>query len=165
MPVVAGTQYATRTDLANLGMIGGALSTVSATTQDAALVAASATADACLSSRYELPLSSWGTDLVRAVCCIAAYDVLTSRGFGLVGASDENIRKRYEDAIEWLRLVSQDKATPSHVVDSSSSDGEGQDGSISTSTHGAFQMETSPVRGWTDRGGPPGSAGNFWDKI
>ena len=45
MPVVNGTQYATRTDLANLGVVGAALANVPTATQDASLLAASAVID------------------------------------------------------------------------------------------------------------------------
>lgn len=159
MPVVAGTQYATPTDLTDLGLIGGALSTVSMTTQNAALVAASAIADSYLQSRYSLPLTTWGRDLTRIICTIAAYDLLTSRGFGMTQGSDENIRKRYMDALTWLDEVSKGTTTPSQLHDSSTSTSSGPststgvDGSINTATQGGFQMITSAVRGWTPRGG------------
>lgn len=163
MAVVVGTQYATTTDLTSLGLIGGALATVSATIQNAVLLAASGVADASLGSRYILPLTSWGTDLVRAVAIIASYDLLTSRGFAMTQGSDENIRKRYLDALEWLDEVSKGTQSASHVVDSSTttasgpSVGTGVDGSINTATQGGFQMVTSPVRGWTPRGGTSAS--------
>jgi phage gp36-like protein len=159
MPVVAGTQYATRADLANLGLIGAALSSVSPATQDAALLAASAIADSQLQGQFVLPITSWGQDLVRAVCIIAAYDLLTSRGYGPQQGVDDNIRKRFEDAMHWLDRVSKGEETPAYLIDSSISQS-GQtmpppvDGSTVFSTSGGFQMQTSPTRGWTDRGAP-----------
>lgn len=155
MPVIQGTKYATSTDLASLGLIGGALSNVPTATQDAALIAASALADSYLQSRYDLPITRWGQDLARAVCQIAAYDLLTSRGFGMVQGPDANIRQRYLDALEWLQEVSQGKQTPAYVIDSSVNIGTGGtavDGSVVTTTQGGIQIVTQDVRGWTDRG-------------
>lgn len=169
MPVVTGTQYASQTDLAQLGLAGGALQNVTPTIQDAALLAASALADSYLESRFTLPLTSWGKDLSRVVCFIAAYDILTSRGYS-PQSPDDHIRQRYQDALAWLQEVSQGTQTPSHVADSStdtqsgpSVGAVGADGSISTATQGGFQMETSAVRGWTSRGGTTNSTdGTGW---
>lgn len=168
MPVVTGTQYATQTDLAQLGLSPGALQNVLSATQDAALQAASAIADSYLESRYDLPLTSWGKDLVRVVCFIAAYDLLTSRGYS-PQSPDDHIRQRYVDALAWLQEVSAGTQSVSHVADSSvntqtgpSIGAIGTDGSINTATAGGFQMVTSPVRGWTSRGGttdPTGGCG------
>lgn len=98
--------YADRTDLARLGLRSGALTGVSTGDQDAALEAASDTVDGYLRSRYTLPLSAWGDDLRRAVCTIAAWDILTTRGFDPSKGGDEAIRLRYEDAIKWCEAVS-----------------------------------------------------------
>ncbi len=162
MPVVAGTRYAQQADLANLGLIGGALATIPGATQNAALDAASAVVDSYLQSRYHLPLTQWGQDLVRATCCIAAYDLMSSRGYSPVGASDVNIRQRYLDVLEWLQEVSKGLQTPLSIIDSSTTPGAGSDGSISSESPGDFQMVTSPVRGWTPRGGSnPGDTGGW----
>jgi phage gp36-like protein len=168
MPVVAGTQYAQSSDLTNLGLIGSAVSNVSAATITAALSAASAVADSYIQGQYILPLSFWGMDLVRVVCIIAAYDILTSRGYGAMQGADENIRKRYEDAIQWLRDVGVGKESISGVVDSSIGNSGAisgsSDGSVVTSTQGGIQIVTSNVRGWTSRGTSPRSGDGFWDK-
>lgn len=158
MPAVAGTLYASRTDLAQLGLVGAALVNVPPETQDAALLSACATADSYLQSRYILPLTQWGADLKRAVCHIAAYDLMTARGYGMVSGPDENVRKRYLDALAWLDEVSKGTQTPAYVVDSSSSAGgttssptSGDDTKTLTS-EGGLEMVTSNVRGWTPRG-------------
>lgn len=168
MPVVTGTQYASQTDLAQLGLAPGALQNVTGTVQDAALLAASALADSYLESRYKLPLTSWGKDLSRIVCFIAAYDILTSRGYS-PQSPDDHIRQRYIDALAWLQEVSRGTQSPSQIADSSvttqtgpSIGAVGSDGSINSATAGGFQMVTSPVRGWTSRGGssvPSGGSG------
>lgn len=168
MPVFGSpTQYATQANLAQLGLISGVLASIPGTTQDAALLAASGIADSELQSRYILPLQQWGQDLVLAVCKIAAYDLLTSKGFNPAAGADSNIRQRYLDALEWLKLVGDGKNTPSYIIDSStngagaatSSSVPTNDDSVVTTTEGGLQMVTSNVRGWTRRGG----GGSGWD--
>jgi phage gp36-like protein len=140
MPVVAGTPYAVRADLAALGLLSGALSNVPTGTQDAALLAASGVADSYLQSQYTLPLTSWGYDLLRAVCIIAAYDLMTSRGYNPVGNVDQNIRLRYLDVIAWLEGIASGEETPASVVDSGSGSGSS-----------SFSIRSSAIRGWTHR--------------
>jgi phage gp36-like protein len=161
MPVFGSpTPYAVRADLANLGLIGGVLSSISTTAQDAALLAASGVADASLQSRYIMPLTQWGQDLVRCVCIIAAYDLLTAKGYNPATGADENIRERYLDQLAWLKEVGKGNDTPSYIVDSSTNhagavnSSTAADGSVVTTTEGGLQMVTSSVRGWTDRGAP-----------
>lgn len=152
MPVASGTQYAVRTDLANLGLIGGVLASILPAVQDAALAAAASVADSYLQGRYVLPLSSWGQDLVAAVCAIAAYNLMASKGYNPAAGADPNIRQRYLDAIEWLRGVAKETETPASIVDASTLAPDSGD-STSTQTHGGLQLTTSNVRGWTGRGG------------
>lgn len=104
--------YATRTDLTRLGIRAGALSGVSTDDQDAALEAASDLADSYLRSRYTLPFTGYGDDLKRAVCAIAAWDLLSTRGYNPQG-SDEAIQTRQEQAIVWLKDVSAGRAAVS----------------------------------------------------
>lgn len=105
--------YATTTDLVRLGIGAAALTGVSSTIQDAALEAASDTADGYMRGRYTLPLVSWGDDLRRAVCAIAAWDLLTTRGYDPARGSDDAVRLRYQDAIAWLDRVSQGRVVVS----------------------------------------------------
>jgi phage gp36-like protein len=163
MPVVLGTVYATTTDLANLGLIGGALSSMPGGAQTEALQAASAVADSYIGSHFVLPILQWGYDLVRHVCIIAAYDLLTSRGYNPTAGADPNIRERYLDSLKWLDEVGKGTQSPAQLVDSSSSaTGTGSDGSPTAQIDG-FGLITSSIRGWTDRGvGTPADAGNGW---
>lgn len=62
-------------------------------------------------------------DLRRAVCCIAAYDLLSVRGYNPEGA-DENLRLRYEDAIRWLKGVASGFIDPG-LIDSTPDEEEG----------------------------------------
>lgn len=112
--------YANRTQLTQLGLQSAALTDVTATVQDENLDAASALADSYLASRYTLPLISWGDDLIRAVCVIAAWDILAgTRGFDPEALGDQAVRMRYEDIIKWLEAIAAGDVTPSGIVDSS----------------------------------------------
>ena len=109
--------YATTSDLIRIGISAAALRNISTADQIMALEAASDLADGYLASRYSLPIVGYQDDLKRAVCCIAAYDLLSTRGFANSGA-DENVRLRYEDALKWLKEVSQGRINPVGIVDS-----------------------------------------------
>lgn len=161
MPVLAGTQYAQLADLANLGLIGGVLASIPSGTQTAALQAASAIADSYLQDAYVLPLTQWGYDIVRAVCVIAAWDLLTSKGYNPASGADPNIRQRYEDVIGWLTRVGQSTQTPINVIDSSVAPTTSDGSSVGQFDGGSVM--TTPVRGWTDRGvgTPPGNSGGW----
>lgn len=110
------TAYATRTDLARMGIAAAALSSVATETQDAALEAASRVADSYLRSRYELPLTGYGDDLKRAVCSVAAWDLLSTRGYDPGRGGDEAVRMRADAAISWLKDVSAGRAAVSGGV-------------------------------------------------
>lgn len=159
MPVQSGTQYADRADLEAIGLIASALAAISPSVQDAALLAASSVADSYLQSRYQLPLVTWGKDLARVVAVIAAYDLLSARGYNPMAGADVNWRQRYLDALAWLDQVSKGEQSPSYLSDSSGATSGGPikstaiDGSIVTTTQGGFSVTTSDVRGWTGRGG------------
>lgn len=117
---VSGTRgvcYANLDDLDALGMPAAALATRTPSQRAAALAAASEKADGKLAVAFDLPLVSWGLDLTEAVCKIAAYDLLSVRGFNPDGA-DQNIRDRYDDAWKWLREVADARAIPVGLVDS-----------------------------------------------
>lgn len=88
--------------------------------QQAALDAASALADGYLRSRFTLPVVTQSQDLVRAVCNIAAYDLITQRGYNPDAGADDNWRLRYEDALAWLDKVAKGTVSPA-LADSSTS--------------------------------------------
>ncbi|WP_003047195.1 DUF1320 domain-containing protein [Thermus aquaticus] len=104
--------YATQSDLFRLGLPEGALRGVSPSTIEDALEAASRLADSYLRARYDLPLASWGRGLTRAVALIAAYDLMSRRGYDPTRPGQENLRMRYEDAIRWLEGVAAGKVDP-----------------------------------------------------
>lgn len=161
MPVLAGTVYATTTDLGNLGLIGGVLASVPAGAQTAALQAASAIADSYLQGQYILPITQWGYDLTRVVCVLAAWDILTAKGYNPAAGPDQNIRQRYEDALKWLDEVSKGIQSPINVIDSSTAPSASDGSDVSVIDGGS--LVTTDVRGWTDRGsGTPPASTDPW---
>jgi phage gp36-like protein len=111
-------RYAETPDLAQLGLPASVLSGFTPADQNAALEAASSLADSYLAARYTLPIISWGSALTRAVAVIAAYDLMSRRGYDPNRPGDENLRLRYEDALRWLQDVAAGRVDP-QVQDSS----------------------------------------------
>lgn len=108
--------YATTTDLTRFGLPSSALTSVSSTTQEEAISAASAFADSYLRSRYVVPLTSYGDDLSQCVCAIAAETLLTSRGLDPTRANGDVVTLRADNARAWLRDVSAGRAAVSGGV-------------------------------------------------
>jgi phage gp36-like protein len=104
--------YATTSDLANHGIVASALSTVSSDVQEAALEAASERVDGFLRSRFQLPLSDWGNDIVEATVVIATWMLMNRRGFMPSAGADVLIRERYLDTMSWLNRVGRQEVTP-----------------------------------------------------
>lgn len=112
------SRYATPADLASMALPAGALSGISATDQQAALDARSAFVDGYLKTRYTLPLLTWDESITRAVCDMAAWDLLKRRGFNPENPADSAIRMGFDDAMRWLREVANQEAHPT-VTESS----------------------------------------------
>jgi phage gp36-like protein len=113
--------YATLTDLGNLGLTKEALKKFPIEKQTAQLTAASRFVDSYLGNRYLLPLTSWGDDLKRATAIVAAYDLMSS-GAGwnpIDGSADQHLYLRYKDVLKWLEGVPTNKVTPTNITDSS----------------------------------------------
>lgn len=110
--------YATRAELATHGLSAKFLPQVSGPDQDAALVAASRTADMYLRSRYAVPLTAWQEDLTRLVCHIAAWDLYSTRR--TAGDEDDGIERRAKAAVAMLRDVSEGKAHLAGITESES---------------------------------------------
>jgi len=103
---------------------------------EAGLEAACGHVDSYLSGRFTLPLVSHGEAVTRAVCIVAAYDLLTGRGFNPANQGDDSsqLDKRYESTEKWLEKVAQGLVTP--VVTDSSTGAPDDDGNTSTPTGG-----------------------------
>jgi len=128
--------YATIADLTTYAIPSAALASISDAEKQAALDSASAVADSKLRGRYALPLQSWDVDLRQCVASIAAYFLLVKRGYSSVD-SEDNYRKRYEDAMQWLDDVERQAAHP-NVVPASSQ----------TPQYDAPKVLTGTLRGW-----------------
>lgn len=111
------SQYATLAEFGKFGLPGVATSGLDDADISDAIAGASAMADSYIGNRgYSLPLTSWGTDLTRAVCQIAAWDVLVHlRGVNPEDAAHAAIAKGRDDATAWLRDVSKGVANLSLV--------------------------------------------------
>jgi phage gp36-like protein len=98
--------YATPTDFTAYGLPTAALDGFSGDVQDY-LDAASAQMDTYLRGRHTLPMVSPPLELVRAECVIAAYDLLSVRGFDPEEPADKNVLIRYEKTFKWLRMIAE----------------------------------------------------------
>lgn len=107
--------YATREELYRYGASQTMLANVVRDDQEAMLQAASDRADELIRGQVAVPVQRTGTaypvGLVQAVCQIAAYELLTVRGFS-DEAFEANMRKRAEAAIDRLKAIGRDEAHP-----------------------------------------------------
>jgi phage gp36-like protein len=134
-------EYATTTELGELGLTKEALKKFPPAQQTKHLAAASRFVDSYLAKRYQLPLTAWDEDLKRAVCIIAAYELMAGgAGWNPVeGSADEHLYKRYLGVIKWLEAVREGDNTPTGIVDSSPEPGD--DGLLPL-------VSSDEVRGW-----------------
>jgi phage gp36-like protein len=130
------SRYATPADLVRLALTANALSGISSDDQQAALDSASSKADSYLGAAFRLPLSAWGDDVKLAVCQIAAFSLLSRRGYNPQAAHDTTILTSHDTAIRWLEQVSRGHIKPSGVTDSAPS-------AVSVS-----RVSSKPQRGW-----------------
>lgn len=119
-----------------------------------AIRGASRLIDSYLRSRFKLPLTQIGEDIRRACWTIAAYDLMSSRGFNPESnAAQENLRRRYDDTIRWLERIADGRAVPD-VTDSSSGAQEGV-------APAGPRITSASQRGWSSRGSTSGPTGGF----
>ena len=94
-------QYATSSQFAEFGLPPAALDGFLGSVDDH-LTMASGVFDSYARGRYSVPLAGPGpypTEVVAAVCAIAAYTIMMARGFDPSSGADQNIRERYTDMI------------------------------------------------------------------
>lgn len=139
--------YAVRDDLTTYSLTAAALTGTSTAAQDKALVAASMIADGYLSSRFQLPLTTWGEDLKRQVCEIAAYILMKRRGFSPELADADQLKGGHDSAMKWLEGIAGGRITPVGLVDSST--GAGQPNTTGAATQDA-PFVAAPAAGSTD---------------
>lgn len=108
------SRYATIPDLYSLGAPETALSELTDDVKESALGAACDVVDSYFANRFTLPLVTWGGDVKRAVCIIAAYDLLSGRGWNPTntGGDSDQLSTRYDKVLEWLRDVARGLVTP-----------------------------------------------------
>lgn len=116
MPAAA---YATRADLPRFGLRSPALSGIATADQDRALLVASRFFDTLIGPRHAPPLTTWGDDVTRAVCIIAAWDLIGEKGFSPDSPGGGNWLVRYEQIVSWAKDVGAGRAVLVGVVDSS----------------------------------------------
>lgn len=116
------TRYAERADLVRFGLSAAALVGVPTATQDEALDGASSLLDGYISSRKKLPLSAWGDDLRRYVCGVASYDLMVTRGYQPGAGNDEQLRMRFDDAIDWGARFAAGRVDSPGMVDATPTD-------------------------------------------
>lgn len=113
---------------------------------DRAVTGASTTIDSYLRARFTLPITIVGEDIKRCAAIIAAYDIISGRGYNPTEGADENLRDRYEDCLKWLRDIAGGKVVPD-IVDS------GPDATPGATAAGSQpQVVSSSQRGWSQRG-------------
>lgn len=95
------------------GLNAVALSSIPSTEQTAACTAASAMLDDFFRGRFPLPLLSWGPSVTLRAVHIAAKLALDARGASpLHAGGDEQIERRYQEAIEWGKGVQRQTIHP-----------------------------------------------------
>ena len=138
--VPASRGYATIEDMQDFGLPQGAWAMLKPSMVERAVMASSAFADSYLRGQYRLPLVSWGLELTQAVCTLAAWDIMSVRGYSPEG-HDEKLKERADAVREWLKAIAGGSVHLSVVLDSSGD---------SSATRGgpAPGFVTKPLRGW-----------------
>lgn len=113
-------QLASLTDLANLGLAAAAFpASITDGVKNGHLLAASGKVLGYVAKRAQLPLVSWGQDIVGATVAIATYTLMCLRGFDPANAADQVVIKGFDDTLKWLRDIARGDAELVDCVDSS----------------------------------------------
>lgn len=105
------TAYAVLADLAMV-LPSASYASVPTATRQALLDARNAYADDKMRARYRLPLSSWPPSVTRAVCELAAFDILCFRGFNPGAAADQLVQFKYDQAMKYFDDVERQRTHP-----------------------------------------------------
>jgi len=140
--------YASSTDLTTFGLPLTALGQLTAAQIAGALDVASQKVDSYLRGRYALPLLAWGSEITEATAKIAAYNLLTIRGYNPAAGADINIKLRFDDAITWLNKVQRQAAHPNVTPQNTQATYYGQPKVTSQSVTQVFTGATAANRGW-----------------
>jgi phage gp36-like protein len=112
-------QYATAGEFDTWAMPSQAYRGVTTPEKNTSLQYASRIAAGYVGKRKVLPLLTWGEDLKAAVCEIAAFDLMSKRGFPPTAGADQVLRERRDDAVSWLVNVSKGLVELVDCLDSS----------------------------------------------
>ncbi len=150
-------QYATIADLRDAGLPPEALEGIDGREQVKFLVRAGDLIDTYLRSHHTLPiagalkdpgtgLNTFPGELIRCSVIVAAYDLITWRGFASSGA-DEVWRERFEDCIKWLEQLAKG-AVSIGDVDATPGTNEGAPKVVSNGSGTVNAAPDGQVRGW-----------------
>lgn len=143
------SQYASLQDLTTYGIQAIAVQNVPTADQTNQLIAASSLIDSYFNGRYALPLLQWDISVTMNAAYIAAYLLMSVRGFRPTQGSDDTVRKNYENAIAWCQGVQRQSVHPVVV----------QSAPVTDPTYQLPQVHSSVPRGWNTSGrfgGPEG---------
>jgi len=132
----AHTLYSSKEDLDNSNLVKSGVEALGLRRVNELILSANDEADGYLSSAYDMPLVSWGRELVRHTNNLAVYEILSERGFDPEGP-DATIMQRHEDSVGWFKMVARNQIRPASIVDTSP-------GEVEAS---AFIVSRAP-RGW-----------------
>ncbi len=140
--------YATTTDLVNLGAAPDLLADVLDAKKEAVITARSRFCDGFLRAvPIVVPdggLTAFTGDLTWAVVQLSVYDLVTDLyRYQTDKPNEDTIRKRHDDAIQWLKWVA-DGTLGAPV---GNDDGSADTGAVA----GAPIVVSSCIRGWTER--------------
>jgi phage gp36-like protein len=90
-----------------MGIATNALAAVPSGDRDQARAASTSLFISYASKRHKPPFSSVGDAEKRAMAHVAAYDLLSRRGYKPNAEGDDPIKGRYESALAWLKMGAQ----------------------------------------------------------
>ena len=151
MPQIAPvSQYAQVSDLPIYGLPATALQSPALTPEvlNSTLQGASSEMDSYFNGRYQLPLLTWDVSVTEVCAKIAAYRLLSVRGYNPASAADVNIRDRYLDSVAWLNKVQRQAVHPNVTPTDQSNPNTQQPGVSSSSVVFVSTGQRLPQRGW-----------------
>ena len=142
--------YAQPSDLVLIGLLPTALGPLSPQQVAAALQTASDRLDGYFRGRYgDGPsplLATWDTEVTRAVCKMAAYDLMAQRG--LDPTTPNPFAAANAEAIQWCKDVEHSQAHPLVTINSGPLPGSQQPIVTSFSVTQVATGKRAPNRGW-----------------
>lgn len=112
------------------------------------LEASSRYVDTFLRGRYSLPLIAWGVEITEATCKVAAYNLMNVRGYNPASGADANLQLRYQETVNWLRLIQKQQAHPDVTPQPDNTPNYNQPTVISSSVVDLATGATATNRGW-----------------